>query len=179
MQYAEKGNLRQRLNKDFNTMDCHNKLGILHNIACGLDNIHKEGLIHQDFHTGNILNMDDFWEIITDLGLSKPINEKSENCNKNVYGVLPYVAPEILRGKKYTQESDIYSFGIIMYEVFNGLPPYHDMAHEEFLAIKICQGLRPTFNIKIPQSIEDIAKQCVNADPSKRPTAEYLKKVFR
>ena len=55
---------------------------------------------------------------------------------------MPYVAPEVLRGKEYTQASDIYELGIIIYEVFNGLPPYHDMAHDEFLAIKICQGLR-------------------------------------
>ncbi|RIA86478.1 hypothetical protein C1645_329586 [Glomus cerebriforme] len=52
------------------------------------------------------------------------------------------------------------------------------MVHEEFLAIKICQGLRPRFSIKVPQVIDDIAKQCVDADPSKRPTAEYLFENF-
>ena len=48
------------------------------------------------------------------------------------------------------------------------------MAHDEFLAVKICQGLRPKFIIKVPQLLEDIFKQCVDADPLKRPTAEYL-----
>ncbi len=108
------------------------------------------------------------------LGLCKPVNENSGRHNKNVYGVLPYVAPEVLRGKEYTQASDIYSFGIIIYEVFNGLPPYHDMSHDELLAIKICQGLRPKFNIKVPQLIEDMFKKCVDTDPLKRPTAESL-----
>ena len=112
---------------------------------------------------------------ITDLGLCKLANEK---IDKNVYGVLPYVAPEVLRGKEYTQASDIYGFGIIIYEVFNGLPPYHDMAHDEFLAVKICQGLRPKFNIKIPQLLEDLFNRCVDADPLKRPTAEDLCKKF-
>ncbi|RIA87880.1 kinase-like domain-containing protein [Glomus cerebriforme] len=178
MKYAEKGNLRQMLNSDFNLMSYWEKFEILGSIASGLNDIHKEGLIHQDFHSGNILNTIGLLNNntrITDLGLSKPANEKD---NKKVYGVLPYVAPEVLRGKKYTQESDIYSFGIIIYEVFNGLPPYHDVAHEEFLAIKICQGLRPRFNIRVPQLIDDIVKQCVNADPSKRPTAESLHEIF-
>ncbi|CAB4411484.1 unnamed protein product [Rhizophagus irregularis] len=57
--------------------------------------------------------------------------------NNDTYGVLPYVAPEVLRGKEYTQKSDIYGFGIIAYEVCIGLPPYHDIAHDRTLAIKI------------------------------------------
>ena len=53
------------------------------------------------------------------------------------------------------------------------------MAHDEFLAVKICQGLRPKFTIKIPQLVEDLFKQCVDADPLKRPTAEYLHDKFK
>ena len=52
------------------------------------------------------------------------------------------------------------------------------MAHNEFLAIKICQGLRPKFSIKVPQLVEDIFKLCVDADPLKRPTAKYLSENF-
>ena len=76
-----------------------------------------------------------------------------------MYGVLPYIAPEILRGQSYTKAADIYSFGIIMYEVISGLPPYHDLSHDEYLAIKICHGLRPRFNIKVPQLIVDLIKK--------------------
>src|SRR5581483_10480539 len=177
MNYAEGGSLRQNLNKNFNSMSWSKKFGILHDISYGLKNIHEKGLIHQDFHSGNILDNNIYF--ITDLGLCKPADDKSEKSNKNVYGVLPYVAPEVLRGKDYTQASDIYGFGIVIYEVFNELPPYHDMAHDEFLAVKICHGLRPKFIIKVPQLLEDIAKQCVDADPLKRPTAEHLYKKFR
>ena len=176
MDYAERGSLRQSLNKNFNSMVWKDKLRILHTISDGLKDIHKKRLIHQDFHSGNILHNRIYY--ITDLGLCKPADEKSEKYNKNVYGVLPYVAPEVLRGKEYTQASDIYGFGIIIYEVINGLPPYYDMAHEEFLAVKICQGIRPKFNIKVPQLVEDLFKQCVDADPLKRPTAKYLNEKF-
>src|SRR5688500_6403042 len=101
------------------------------------------------------------------------------NMKKQVYGVLPYVAPEVLRGGKYTQESDIYAFGIIAYEVCTGLPPYHDIAHDKILAISICQGLRPKSNYKIPQLILDlIIKQCWDADPLKRPKADELFKLL-
>ena len=114
------------------------------------------------------------------MGLCKPANEKiSQDSNKKIYGVLPYVAPEVLRGKEYTQASDIYGFGIIAYELCTGLPPYHDIAHDELLAIRICQGLRPKSNYKIPQLILDIIQKCWNADPLKRPKTENLYDSFR
>lgn len=144
-------------------------------IVYGLHNIHKEELAHRDFHSGNILNKQGSslsYANISDLGLCKPASEKLEKHNKNVYRVLPYVAPEVLRVRKYTQASNIYGFGIMIYEV---LPPYYDMAHEELLAIKICQEFRPKFDINVPRFIEDIFKQCVDAVAQLQ---KYLEKTF-
>src|SRR5436190_22315054 len=179
MNYAKNGSLRKHLNNSFNSMDWNKKLDILYQIACGLNEIHDNKLIHHDFHSGNILNGYGIITYITDLGLCQPANVKtSQNENKKIYGVLPYVAPEVLRGKEYTQASDIYGFGVIAYEVCTGLPPYYDVSHEEPLAIRICQGLRPNSYYKIPQLISDIIKQCWDADPLKRPKAEELYKLF-
>ncbi|RGB23608.1 kinase-like domain-containing protein [Rhizophagus diaphanus] len=171
------GSLRQHLNNNFISLDWWQKLASLFCITDGLEIIHDKGLIHHDFHSGNILSnfVDNAW--ITDLGLCQPANVKSsQDSNKKIYGVLPYVAPEVLRGKEYTQASDIYGFGIIAFEICTGLPPYYDVAHDNFLAIKICQGLRPTSNYKIPQVILDIINQCWDTDPLKRPKADELKK---
>ncbi|CAB4418725.1 unnamed protein product [Rhizophagus irregularis] len=143
------GSLRQHLNNNFISHDWNQKLS----------------------------NFDDY-TYITDLGLCQPANiEHSQSNNKKIYGVLPYMAPEVLRGKEYTQKSDIYGFGIIAYEICTGFPPYHDIAHDEFLAMKICQGLRPKSNYKVPQLIVDIINQCWDADPLKRPNAEELHKT--
>ncbi|POG64370.1 kinase-like domain-containing protein [Rhizophagus irregularis DAOM 181602=DAOM 197198] len=174
----KKGSLRQHLNNNFISMNWREKLLNLYYIAFGLEVIHNKGLIHNDFHCGNMLS--DFNEkaYITDLGLCQPANVKSsqntQNSNKKIYGVLPYVAPEVLRGKEYTQQSDIYGFGIIAYEICTGFPPYYDIAHDEYLAMKICNGLRPKSNYKIPQLIFDIINQCWDADPLKRPNANEL-----
>src|ERR1043165_5150143 len=182
MQYASNGNLRQYLNNNFNSFSWKYKLYDLRIITIGLKSIHSKGLIHHDFHSGNKLNdgpsENSTHPYITDLGLCRPANEKSQSNNKQVYGVLPYVAPEALRGKEYTQASDIYGFGIIAYEICTGLPPYHDIPHDEFLAAKICQGLRPKSNYKIPQLTLDIIQQCWDADPLKRPKAKKLNDLF-
>ncbi|EXX74126.1 Rad53p [Rhizophagus irregularis DAOM 197198w] len=178
MNYVRNGSLRQYLNNNFNSSKWENKLDILKNITRNIEYIHENGLIHRDFHCGNILKEDTI-TVITDLGLCRPVNVKpSQNECKELYGVLPYVAPEVLRGKEYTQESDIYGFGIIAYEVCTGLPPYYDIAHDKFLTISICQGLRPKSNYKIPQLILNIIKQCWDADPLKRPKANELQNLF-
>ena len=106
MQYACYGSLRQHLNNNFNSLNWESKLWNLYLIANGLRKIHNNKLIHHDFHCGNILCHDKgrLYSLITDLGLCKPANVKPpQGGNKKIYGVLPYVAPEVLRGKEYTQ----------------------------------------------------------------------------
>src|SRR5690349_12025480 len=107
MQCIENGSMSQYLKSNYNKLSLHNKLSLLYFIARGLKDIHNKGFIHKDLHSGNILSAGDAVSYITDLGLCKPVDEQDE---KKIHGVLPYVAPEVLRGKTYTQSADIYSF---------------------------------------------------------------------
>ena len=101
MEYAQYGSLRQHLDKNFNSLNWTEKLHNLLYIVNDLEEIHKKGLIHHDFHCGNILNNKrengELYSQITDLGLCKPANVTHQSDNKQIYGVLPYVAPEVLR----------------------------------------------------------------------------------
>ncbi|CAB4446052.1 unnamed protein product [Rhizophagus irregularis] len=176
LDYAEDGSLRNYLDKEYK-LNWDIMFEYLQNIIVGLKCIHEKEFIHRDLHIGNILKFK-YKTAITDLGLCKPAN--LENAKTNIYGVLPYIAPEILRGQNYTKAGDIYSFGIIMYEVISGLPPYHDLKHDNNLAIKICKGLRPRFNIKVTQLIVHLIKRCLDANPLNRPIAkEIIDILFR
>jgi serine/threonine protein kinase len=177
LQYAEDGSLRNYLDTNKSYTSWKDKIDDFLNIAKGLNEIHKKGLIHRDLHLGNILKFGVARSRITDMGLCKPADYN--NTKKSIFGVLPYVAPEILRGQHYTKSSDIYSFGIIMYEVISGLPPYHDLSHNENLAMKICFGLRPRFNIKVPQLIVNLIKRCLDANPLNRPTTFELWEILK
>ncbi|RIA87963.1 kinase-like domain-containing protein [Glomus cerebriforme] len=198
LDYAENGTLRNYLNKSYDMLNWEDKIGNLLNIAVGLNEIHMNELIHRDLHIGNILH-NKHYACISDMGLCIPaaihrdshignkhytcISERLckpaalENTKKNFYGVLPYVAPEILQSQNYTKAADIYSFGIIMYEVISGLPPYYNLSYND-LAIKICKGLRPSFNIKVPQLIVHLIKRCLDANPLNRPSALEVKDIL-
>jgi serine/threonine protein kinase len=121
LQYAENGSLRNYLDKSYGRLTWEYKFVDLWFIASGLKNIHENELIHRDLHIGNILYFSNYASI-TDMGLCKPADyNASENTKNSIYGVLPYIAPEILRGQIYTKAADIYSFGITMYEVISAL----------------------------------------------------------
>ena len=83
-----------------------------------------------------------------------------------------------MRGHPYTQASDIYSFGIVAYELFANSYPYPKMDGIN-LALKVCQGLRPNIDkVPLPQLLKDLIKKCWDVDPKKRPNAEELGKIF-
>ncbi|RIB25549.1 kinase-like domain-containing protein [Gigaspora rosea] len=103
------------------------------------------------------------------LGLSKgKDNNDSGSC---IYEVMPYVAPEVLSGQKFTPAADIYGFGVIMSEMSTGQRPFDGCQFNDELAVKICFGLRPEFASGTPDFYIELAKQCMDSDPQKRPTA--------
>jgi hypothetical protein len=65
-----------------------------------------------------------------------------------------------------------------MYEVNSGLPPHHNLSHDINLAIKICHGLRPRFNIKVPRLIVHLIKRCLDANPFDRPKAGEISYIL-
>src|SRR5437762_246224 len=88
---------------------------------------------------------------------------------------MPYVAPEVLRGKPYTQAADIYGFGMVMYFVATLRQPFADRAHDQNLAISICNGIRPEITEKYaPKCYIDLVKRCWDPNPVNRPNAKEI-----
>jgi serine/threonine protein kinase len=170
MDYANKGNLRGNLTKIIKN-NWKQRLHMLYEIISGLNKIYTQNLTHCDFHDGNILNHGKN-AYISDLGLCQPV--KSFLKQHDIYGVIPFMAPEILRGKSYTSASDIYSFSIIMWEFTSGVPPFNDRAHDIQLSLSICKGERPEIIENAPQCYVDLMKMCWNEDPLKRPSSEEV-----
>ena len=142
MQYASGGDLRQYLQDNFVEIDWYQKISMLLEIAKGLKAIHDQGYIHRDFHSGNVLldfsksfeeeeenekskscDTQKYDILISDLGLCSELSKSPHD--KKLYGVIPYIAPELLPNNNggnedekeeiCTKASDIYSFAMIMW----------------------------------------------------------------
>src|SRR2546429_2998926 len=110
---------------------------------------------------------------IGDLGLCQQVVDKKDNLNK-IFGVIPYLAPEVLSKKPYTKESDIYSFGMIMWEFTTGKKPFHDRPHNHCLILDILKGERPQITDDTPEFYAELMKRCWDHNPENRPTAEEI-----
>ncbi|POG74137.1 kinase-like domain-containing protein [Rhizophagus irregularis DAOM 181602=DAOM 197198] len=158
--------LRKYLQQTQNQLTWKERIKIAYDITPALKVIHRENTIHRDLHSGNILysKLNQRW-YISDLGFCGPADKSTES----IYGNLPYIAPEVISGKNTTVESDIYSIGMLMWEISSGQPPFNYYENDYKLALNIINGMRPKVISGTPLKYENLMKQCWNADPSKRP----------
>ncbi len=177
MELAPLGSLCAYLN---NTITWNSRLHALLDISKGLLSLHNSDLTHRDFHPGNLLFKNKNSLLITDLGLCKPANENLQS--NNIYGVMPYVAPEVLTGKPYTQKADVYSFGMVMYFVATLRQPFANCAHDQNLALRICNGTRPEVNelkeLEVPECYINLMEKCWNSNLNERPDITEIKQSF-
>ncbi|RGB28694.1 kinase-like domain-containing protein [Rhizophagus diaphanus] len=183
MKYANGGDLHNYLQKNFAEITWKKKLHILWRISDGLQTIHEKDFVHRDFHSGNILveiiendscKIDQY--LIGDLGLSQPANDILHDSS--IYGVVPYIAPEIFKGVKFSKSSDIYCMGMIMWELTTGCKPFANVEHDADLIYKIIDGKRPNITYDTPEDFANLMKKCWNPDPKKRPSATGVCEIF-
>src|SRR5438874_6350511 len=141
--------------------------------------IHEKNYIHHDLHSGNIFSYSIRRSFIGDLGLcQQQVVDKKDNPNK-IYGVIPYLAPEVLSKKPYTKESDIYSFGMVMWEFTTGKKPFHDRPHNHCFILDILKGKKPQITNDTPEFYAKLMKRCWDHNPENRPTAEEILDCFK
>ncbi|RHZ84236.1 hypothetical protein Glove_84g43 [Diversispora epigaea] len=185
------GSLHNFLTKKFWDLGWQSKIYILSFIAECLERFHEKNLIHCDLHSGNILIdlnfhfFDPGSDLGIDFGLCKLENDLILNSNNKINkisGSVPYVPPEVLKGNEFTREGDVYSFGGIMYEIVTAQRPFSDQAHDTYLMIDICNGVRPKvpdFMLNwIPEWYLDLMYRCWSDDLSERPTSVELSNLF-
>ena len=113
---------------------------------------------------------------IGDLGLSQPANITP--LNNEIYGVIPYIAPEIFTGATFSKESDIYSFAMIMWECTTGSKPFSNVKHDTGLIYSIIDGKRPEFTNDTPECIINLMKRCWHNDPTERPSITEIREML-
>ncbi|RHZ45082.1 hypothetical protein Glove_692g21 [Diversispora epigaea] len=172
-QYAEDGNLRTYLQNNFNELNWNTKIIMAKDITRGLFYIHQANIVHRDLHSKNIL-VHKGKLMISDLGLSKSLDTDSRSQDGGMYA---YTDPEYIKNAKTykrNKSSDIYSLGVLFWELSSGNPPFRNFPMLE-VCRKVTSGLREKPIQGTPVDYINIYSSAWKGDPYERPTIEYIR----
>jgi serine/threonine-protein kinase len=146
------------------------KFGI--DIATGMAVAHQAGIVHRDLKPANVLVDNDSLLKIVDFGVAAAQSHGDTQLTKTGYviGSPKYMAPEQILGKKVDERADIYSLGVIMYEMFAGVPPYSRGDHMSVMYQHVQGKARQPIEInkELPVELNNLVMKCMSLDKAKR-----------
>ncbi|HEV2802679.1 MAG TPA: protein kinase [Pyrinomonadaceae bacterium] len=196
MEYVEGRSLAQLLKQEGAPLVCERALALFDQILTAVVYAHTftyrdehgamhRGIIHRDLKPPNILVTPDDKVKITDFGIVKVVGSETTDTHGAGYGSPRYVSPEQAEGLEVDQRSDIYSLGIILYEMLTGAPPFGNerepRSRTEILRAHVEEPppLPTEINPRIPLEVEDIILRSLEKDPAGRfaTAADFLRAV--
>lgn len=178
MEYVDGPDLKDYIRKN-TPLDLHDVIRIMDQILSAMTLAHKHNVIHRDLKPQNIL-MDKRGNIkIADFGIAVALNQNSVTQTNSAVGSVHYMSPEQTRGGLVTKQSDIYSLGIILYELITGSVPFNG---DSAVAIALKHAQEPIPSIKekdekVPQSLENVVLRATAKDPRLRYASAYEMQV--
>lgn len=168
------------------------KIDLLYQTTLGLQAIHHQGVVHRDVKPGNILltpvknadGNDRYIVKITDLGIAKNVSETdvvTTVASKRIPGTPKYLSPEQIELKPVDGRSDIFSLGVMAYELLTGETPFEAGTSDEFMKANVEQETRPLHDINpdVPQFLSDLTAKMLSKDRELRYDSDTLENDFK
>ena len=176
MEYLEGENLHQIL-KTRGKLDVAEAVDIMEQVANGLAAAHREGIIHRDLKPGNIMRDKQGRVVVMDFGLARTVGGDGMTRTGAMLGTIEYMSPEQAQGQELNASSDIFTVGLILYELLAGVTPFYAESAIASLLKRTTQRAIPLADIdrNIPASLSNIVSKCLEKEPANRyQSAEQL-----
>lgn len=150
------------------------KVRLLRDVARAIHTAHRNGLIHRDLKPGNILvareETGEIHPYVVDFGLAMSQDEISLSRTGMISGTPAYISPEQAQGRPLDRRTDVYSLGVVLYELLAGEPPFNGGNLARVLVRLVQEDPRPLRQIApaIPEDLETIVAKCLEKDPARR-----------
>ena len=177
MEYVDGQNLKEII-QDEGSLEEYTALDIAKQIARALSAAHRNGIIHRDIKPHNILISKDGRQVkVADFGIAKAVSSSTMTNMGSVIGSVHYISPEQAKGKHLTSNADLYSLGIVLYEMIIGRVPFSGDSPISIALKHINEDIAFTDQdkINIPNSVRTIISKLTQKEPANRyQTAEEL-----
>jgi serine/threonine protein kinase len=174
MEYCAAGSLDKLLYDSNVGLSNDQKMRLIRGIAAGMYHLHKHNIIHRDLAARNILLTEGGNPKISDFGLSRVLEQDIENKTLTKFGPIRWMAPESLAKQVYSKKSDVWMFGILVYEIVARCEPHTDKNPKEVAVLIRDQGLTPKIPDKCLPKLRDLMEMCWRLEPEHRPGFEIL-----
>jgi len=184
LEYMAGGTLRRRLDDDDKPISSKQERTWARQIARGMQYIYKNGIEHRDLKAANVLLTLDENAKVADFGLSRSDEYRTHSTAhtaKGAAGTAPWMAPELLDKYLFTEKSDVYSYGIVLYEIVTRSMPWAGLSQAQIAMKVVVRKHRPAIpdNVQAPPDLLDLVTTCWNQEPDQRPTFnELVRKYF-
>ncbi|ONM56883.1 Serine/threonine-protein kinase STY17 [Zea mays] len=140
---------------------------IASDVSKGMNYLHQINIVHRDLKTANLL-MDDQVVKVADFGVAR-VKDQSGVMTAET-GTYRWMAPEVIEHLPYDHRADVFSFGIVLWELLTGKLPYEDMTPLQAAVAVVQKDLRPTIAVDTHPMLAELLQRCWQKDPALRPT---------
>ncbi|XP_062195663.1 uncharacterized protein LOC133898876 [Phragmites australis] len=171
------GSLRSYLNStERHPIPLEKIVSVALDVARGMEYIHSQGVVHRDIKPENILFDENFCMKIADFGIA--CEETLCDVLVEDEGTYRWMAPEMIKQKAYNRKVDVYSFGLLLWEMVSGRIPHENLTPFQVAYAVANRNLRPTIPPECPSALRPLIEQCCELHPDKRPDFWQIVKVL-
>jgi hypothetical protein len=165
MEFVEGEDLAALLKRERLSLD--RALAIFRQVCAGLVAAHAEGVVHRDLKPHNILVGKDDRVRVADFGLARSIGESGLTASGAILGSPGYMSPEQVKGDPTDERSDIYSLGVLLYQLVTGEPPFRGDTPHAVMEMRLHKK-PPPLPDTVPAYLQPIVSRCLEVDPVRR-----------
>lgn len=166
-EFVDGGTLADKLN---GAMKVDEVVAVLAPIASALDYAHAQGVLHRDVKPSNIMLLGDGTPVLTDFGLAKLLESDTITLAGTVLGTPEYMAPELCSGEVAGPRADIYSLGVVAYEMLTARVPFKGNTPGATIVAQISEPLPPAHEVnpELPRAVASVLDKALSKDPNDR-----------
>lgn len=175
IEFAENGSIRKYIEKRLGQPDLKTSLRWAIEIAEGMNYLHEKDLVHRDLKSDNVLLTADWTAKICDFGTARMMDHTTKGTTSGTYA---WMAPEVIKSEKYSKSCDVYSYGVVLWELVTHGKPYPDEFPLRIVMI-VVNGVRPEIPAALDEDLAGLIELCWQESIPGRPNFKKVRDTIK